>query len=103
MSDHSDTQMHSPTPTLPSTGEARKQSSTSDRRESTLSHPASDLSTVSKTAPETKDKRAGPGEGGAQAPLEVSRPRFWAIFISLMFAIFLFALGEWNGLRICIR
>lgn len=32
--------------------------------------------------------------GGMQAPLELPRWRFWLVFVSLMVAIFLFALGE---------
>lgn len=35
----------------------------------------------------------GQPQQGMVAPLELSRWRFWAVFISLMIAIFLFALG----------
>jgi hypothetical protein len=43
-----------------------------------------------------KGKVAKPSTGpqhGMVAPLQLSRWRFWAIFISLMISIFLFALG----------
>lgn len=35
-----------------------------------------------------------PAGQAMQAPIDVPRWRFWAIFISLMFGVFLFALGR---------
>lgn len=51
-----------------------------------------DRSATSPT-PSVKAKAApSQGQGAMQAPLEVSRLRFWIIFLSLMLDIFLFAL-----------
>lgn len=45
-----------------------------------------------------KDKDEKPSSGGMEkgmvAPLQLTRWRFWAIFLSLMISIFLFALGK---------
>jgi len=46
----------------------------------------------SSTSPE-KVVKPGTPQQGMVAPLQLSRWRFWAIFISLMISIFLFALG----------
>lgn len=46
----------------------------------------------SSTHPEKIIKPSTPQQGMV-APLELSKWRFWAIFISLMISIFLFALG----------
>jgi hypothetical protein len=52
---------------------------------------ASDDSSV----PSEKAVKATTGpQQGMVAPLQLSRWRFWAIFVSLMISIFLFALGE---------
>lgn len=47
------------------------------------------------TSPTDKDGKKAEGglQQGVVAPLQLTRWRFWAIFISLMISIFLFALG----------
>lgn len=76
---------------------------------STHSHPHSDDSgAVTKEKPAAAAAVAASGSdkntpksappkghsGTMQAPLELPRWRFWLVFVSLMVAIFLFALGE---------
>ncbi|WRT64871.1 uncharacterized protein IL334_001807 [Kwoniella shivajii] len=51
-------------------------------------------STELKTKKEKKNRAPPEGVSGVHAPIEMSRPRFWAIFISLMVSIFLFALDQ---------
>lgn len=57
------------------------------------------------TATPTSEKDAKKSDKGPQqgmvAPLQLTRWRFWAIFISLMISIFLFALGTY--LLICTK
>jgi len=72
VSDHSDTVSKAKPP--PSSGSARRGSDESS------------------THPEKVVKPATPQQGMV-APLQLSRWRFWAIFVSLMISIFLFALG----------
>lgn len=48
---------------------------------------------IDKSKPQTTPPPAG-GHPVLHAPLEVSRTRFWLIFISLMVSVFLFALGQ---------
>jgi hypothetical protein len=57
--------------------------------------PASSISGIKKE--KKKPIPAGPPAGvSQQAPLELSRWRFVAIFLALMMSIFLFALGEFH-------
>ncbi|WVQ75390.1 hypothetical protein IAR50_005010 [Cryptococcus sp. DSM 104548] len=44
--------------------------------------------------PEKEEKAPSRGHSGTHAPLDVTRSRFWAIFLSLMISIFLFALDQ---------
>lgn len=83
------------TPTLVSTHSAMskvKQAPSDSRRGSDHSSVVSGSDAEKKVkAPTTTP--TGP-QVGMVAPLQLSRWRFWAIFISLMISIFLFALGE---------
>ena len=54
--------------------------------------PSSAASSV-KEVKAAKTPKAAPEGVALQAPLEIPRWRFWAVFISLLFSVFLFALG----------
>lgn len=91
--------MPSRTPTLIShhSGDLKDKARPSSSTHS-LSHGADDnLKTKFSDSPTPSEKDVkkidkGP-ERGMVAPLQLTRFRFWAIFLSLMISIFLFALG----------
>jgi hypothetical protein len=95
--------MTSPTPTLHSADHVHKDPSDS-RRDSTHSDPSAKALAKQErhdhnAAKEAARAAAAPQGVSMQAPIEVSRFRFWMIFLALMFSIFLFALGELCSVR----
>lgn len=83
-------QSHGASPTSPGLPKTQTISTTASSSES---HPKK---TKTHKNPMDKPVKSAPppGASGMTAPIEVSRPRFWAIFIALMLTIFLFALDQ---------
>lgn len=92
--------MPSPTPTLHSADHSQGHKEPGEsRRSSTHSDPSAKALAKQErhehnAAKEAARAAAAPKGVSMQAPIEVSRFRFWMIFLALMFSIFLFALGE---------